>query len=124
MEIRRFLEPSDNIKYVQTEESVTVPDDSLSIKDILFRFSRGLPLDIYERQPLYDDSESDYNDDDFSVHPMNESLDLVEIEEIARNSEEILNNFNNHVNKENPTSNIDSSNKEIHGESTETVKQA
>ena len=122
MEIRRFLSPADKVLYVQTEASVTVPDDSLSIKDILFRFSRGLPLDIYERQPLYDDSESDYNDDDFSVHPMNESLDLVEIEEIARNSESIINNFNNHVNNENPTTNNDSSNKEIHAEPTESAE--
>lgn len=49
---------------------MTVPDQSLSIKDILYRYSTGMPLDDYHRNGVYgDDVEND--DDNWDVHPNN-----------------------------------------------------
>lgn len=87
--------------------SMTVPDDSLSIKDILYRFSRGLPLDIHTNPPIYDDVE----DDDFEINPMNEHLDMDEIYNEAVSSKETIDNYNKLIQNENvkdtPTSDPD-----------------
>lgn len=61
-----------------TEPSITVPDKSLTIKDILYRFTQGLPLDDYETPLVYgDDSEQDENN--FDVHPANSFEPLIDV---------------------------------------------
>lgn len=59
---------------VFTQPSQTVPDQSLSIREILDRFARGLPIDG-ERVPVYDDSED--------ALPDPSHLDLAERQELA-----------------------------------------
>lgn len=58
--------------------STTIPDQSMSIKEILDRFARGLPLDGY-RVPVWDGEEDlpDFN-----------RMDLADIENYMRNNQE------------------------------------
>lgn len=43
-------------------KSLTVPNQALSIKDIVSRFTRGLPVDIQIKNPVYlDQDEHDFN---------------------------------------------------------------
>lgn len=73
--------------------SMTVPDQSLTVKDILFRFSKGLPLDNMERPLVYGDV-VEQNDDNFDVHPSNQfGLDLVDIESARRANSEAISEF-------------------------------
>lgn len=68
------------------DPSMTVPDQSLSIKDILYRFAKGLPLDDLRTSAQYGD-DIDNSDDDFSVHPSNtfnhDLLDLLPDDELT-----------------------------------------
>lgn len=63
------------------EPSLTVPDESLSIKDILYRYAQGMPLDEYRRNVTYGDDIETQENDDFEVHPANtfahDILDLL-----------------------------------------------
>lgn len=63
------------------EPSMTVPDESLSVTDIIYRFTKGLPLDNVMRTVRYGD-DSEQSDDDMEVHPANtfdhDILDLLE----------------------------------------------
>lgn len=58
-----------------------VPDESLTVKDIFERFTRGLPLDVTEYPKIYDDL--DKPDDDFSVDPRFDGLDLSQLKDLA-----------------------------------------
>lgn len=69
---------------VNNAPSETLPDESLSIKDILQRFVTGQPLDTLRRSAIFGD-ELEQNEDEWSVHPANQFehdlLDLVEGQE-------------------------------------------
>lgn len=73
---------------VNSSPSVTVPDESLSIKDILQRFVTGQPLDILRRSAIFGD-DMEQNEDDWSVHPSNQFehdlLDLIDGQEEVDN---------------------------------------
>lgn len=71
---------------INEETSQTVPDQSISIKEILYRFTKGLPLDEYE-VPLYTGSDDEQNDDNFDIHPANSFGDLPDM--ILENSEKL-----------------------------------
>lgn len=66
--------------------SQTIPDQSLSIRQLHERYVRGQPLSEYERQPLYaeDNELSQLDGVDF------QSLDLTEIEEINKTAAQTL----------------------------------
>lgn len=65
---------------VNTLPSMTVPDQDLTVKDILYRFTKGLPLDGLTRLDSYDD------DDDWEVSPFNQlGHDLTDITSAADN---------------------------------------
>lgn len=81
------------IPYSSVDVRITIPDDSLSIKDILYRFSRGLPLDKVVREPIYDD-DSDDNDEDFDVSIANEHLEFSEVAEAYQESVDVINSYN------------------------------
>jgi hypothetical protein len=61
---------------VNNQQSLTVPDQAMSIKEILSRFSRGLNVNGFT--PIYDDVETT---DDFLPDPR--TLDLAERQEYA-----------------------------------------
>lgn len=68
--------------------SMTVPDQSLSIKDILQRFVNGQPLDNLRCSTIYGD-DMEQTEEEWSVHPANQFehdlLDLVEGQEEVDN---------------------------------------
>lgn len=81
------------LKEVNELPSMTVPDQSLTVKDILFRFSKGLPLDNIERPLVYGDV-VEQNDDNFDVHPANQfGLDLVDIDAAKRSNAQAISEF-------------------------------
>jgi len=65
---------------VITMPSETIPDQTLSIKEILERYARGLPLDA--RTPQWDENAN--IDDDFLPDPR--ILDLSERQELAESA--------------------------------------
>jgi hypothetical protein len=72
---------------VNKQKSLTIPDQALSIKEILNRFARG--LDIEGFKPIYDD---DINDnDDYLPDPR--TLDLAEREELKEQFQNELKSF-------------------------------
>lgn len=52
---RSYTPPPVNFQKVR--KSYTVPDQSLSIKEIVERYVRGLPVDVVQRQGVYADNE-------------------------------------------------------------------
>lgn len=61
---------------VNTQKSLTIPDQSLSVKEILNRYARGIMPNGFN--PIYDDVETT---DDFLPDPR--TLDLAERQELA-----------------------------------------
>lgn len=114
------VDPLEFVGEKNTLPSDTVPDQSLTVKDILFRFSKGLPLDNLERPLVYGDS-SEQHEDNFDVHPSNQfGMDYVDVMEaqranVAKLSEftERLKNANDEQNdereKEAPPKNVETS---------------
>lgn len=80
---------------INNEPSCTVPDQTMSIREILQRYSRGLP--IGGRNDLY------YDEDD--TMPDYKTLDLAEIQELRENvtqtiekhRKKVINNVDNSV---------------------------
>lgn len=64
--------------------SMTVPDETLSIKEILQRFVRGQPLDIHFR-PTFNIDESDFDSVDYMEAA---SLELAERSELLESLRE------------------------------------
>lgn len=70
-----------------SDESFTVPDQSLTVKEILNRYSSGmLPAGILMSSDFEDDDESDL-DDDFVSPEMRQNKDLTDIFELNREEE-------------------------------------
>lgn len=64
---------------VNNEPSLTRPDESMSVQEILNRVQRGLPVTGI-RQPEFDDEDAD----DFYAIPNFDKMDLAEKEELLR----------------------------------------
>lgn len=65
--------------YECSSESLTVPDQSLTVKEILRRYSNGmLPSGIYMDSGFEDDDESDL-DDDYVSPEMRQDKDLTDL---------------------------------------------
>lgn len=60
--------------------SMTIPDQSLSVKDILKRYARGLPLYQNPQQPIYEGDEMEL--------PDLRKMDLAEIQELREYTQE------------------------------------
>jgi len=65
------------------EPSLTIPDQTMSVREILTRFSRGLPID--QKIPTYNESESD------EYIPDPRYMDLAERQELSEIFKEELN---------------------------------
>ncbi len=73
-------------------EDIVIPDDSLSVVEILSRFQRGLPTDIHERPMMYDSDDSNFEyPEDMEVDPLNEFNDFSDIYDM---SEELASSIN------------------------------
>ena len=57
------------------EPSLTIPDQTMTIREILTRFSRGLPVD--QKIPIYNESDSD------EYFPDPRYMDLAERQELS-----------------------------------------
>lgn len=71
----------DGTSHNNSGEVMTVPEDTLSMRDIYNRFRNGEPLDVNLYDPLYSDNE--YQDIDLSV------LDPVEVMELTQKYNDI-----------------------------------
>lgn len=58
---------------VNTLPSLTVPDETLTIREILIRYAKGLPISSSHREPIY-------NEDYDGENPM--FLDLTEVDDL------------------------------------------
>lgn len=54
--------PEDGQEY-NTLPSCTIPDESLSIREIFERYAQGRPLDVVQRTGYYEGDDFDYYDD-------------------------------------------------------------
>lgn len=45
------------INYDKVRKSKTIPDQSMSIQEIVKRFVRGIPVDVLKREPVYSDQQ-------------------------------------------------------------------
>lgn len=43
------------IDYKKTRKSVAIPDQSMTVQEIVKRFVRGIPVDVVKRTPVYAD---------------------------------------------------------------------
>lgn len=77
MKVRNSINVRDEEKTYKTftQESKTVPDEAMSIRQILERYASGLPLPI-TKTPIY----SEDNEED-GINP--KTLDLVDIQEMS-----------------------------------------
>jgi hypothetical protein len=76
---------------VNNEESKTVPDQSMTLRELLVRYAKGLPLEG-QKTPIWEGEEG------FDVDP--QKLDLAEIEELREKAEQELKDINNRVKQE------------------------
>jgi hypothetical protein len=72
-------------------ESKTVPDQSMTLRELLIRYAKGLPLEG-ARTPIWEGEEG------FDIDP--EKLDLAEREELAEKAREELKAINERVKEE------------------------
>jgi hypothetical protein len=72
-------------------ESKTVPDQSMTLRELLIRYAKGLPLEG-QKTPIWEGEEG------FDVDP--QKLDLAEIEELREKAEQELKDINNRVKQE------------------------
>jgi hypothetical protein len=72
-------------------ESKTVPDQSMSLRELLIRYAKGLPLEG-QKTPIWEGEEG------FDVDP--QKLDLAEVEELREKAEQELKDINNRVKQE------------------------
>lgn len=78
---RTWFNPPDSVGEVNNQPSETVPDQTLSVKEIMVRYARGLPLEG-QRVPIWNGEEDDMPDP--------RTLDLAERQELAEEYREEL----------------------------------
>lgn len=111
------FELDDSCLSMADQSSQTVPDQSLSIQDILYRFTVGLPLDNVARYENYDEEVSGApsdSDDSFDVHPANggatDILDYVEgsnfVKDVTKRLSEAQNVTTNNDDANSPSSDV------------------
>lgn len=66
------------INYKKRRPSKTVPDQSLSIKEIVSRFVRGIPVDVQQREGVYVD-QSDHDLEKLSRMDFAEKADMAAV---------------------------------------------
>ncbi|UPW40791.1 hypothetical protein [Sigmofec virus UA08Rod_6926] len=70
-------------------KSLTVPDRSLTLREIFDRFARGQPLDNIQRNVEYQDVDDDMSD--WSVDPTTvPGVDIVDLENFSRENKKLI----------------------------------
>lgn len=64
--------------------SLTIPDETMSIKEILIRYAKGLPIGGINQNPIYDENSNGIN---------LKTLDLVDLQELQRDNQEMIRNY-------------------------------
>ena len=82
----------DGTMHQNSGQLMTVPEDTLSMRDIYNRFRNGEPLDVNLYDPLYSDNE--YQDIDLSV------LDPVEVMELTQKYNDIRKKHEENIEKQ------------------------
>lgn len=82
--------PQKGKKFVQ--ESSTVPDQTLPIRILLERHSRGIPLPSATRIPIYEE-----DSDSLGINP--KTLDLVDFQQIAMENSRVIEEYRLNVAK-------------------------
>lgn len=59
MENRKFAYPLPQVDWKKKRPSKTLPDQSMSIQEIVKRFVRGIPVDVPNREAVYIDQSED-----------------------------------------------------------------
>ena len=86
--IKSMLNVEETKGSINNQPSLTVPDQSMTLKELLIRYAKGLPLaDI--KTPIWEGEEG------FDVDP--KKLDLAEVEELAEKAREELKQINSRV---------------------------
>lgn len=86
-----MLNATESKGQVNNEPSLTVPDQSMTLKELLVRYAKGLPL-ADAKTPIWEGEEG------FDVDP--KRLDLAEVEELAEKAREELKAINERVKEE------------------------
>lgn len=73
--MRKYKKPV--IDYKKRRKSLTIPDQALSIQEIVKRFVRGVPVDIHKREPVY------VNQSQYDMEKLNR-MDFGEKSEFAK----------------------------------------
>jgi hypothetical protein len=73
---------------VNNKPSETIPDQTMTMREILTRYAKGLPIDG-EKTPIWEDGEG------YAKDP--ETLDLAEREELATQAREELKQINERI---------------------------
>jgi hypothetical protein len=76
---------------LNNQESKTVPDQSMTLRELLIRYAKGLPLEG-AKTPIWEGEEG------FDIDP--EKLDLAEREELAEKAREELKAINERIKEE------------------------
>lgn len=72
--IYSYLNPRPMIKAPEMGPSITLPDQNMSMRTLMDRYRRGMPLDVKMRQPQYHDGE----------FPDLTKMDLSEVENLRK----------------------------------------
>jgi len=76
---------------VNNEESKTIPDQTMTLRELLVRYAKGLPLEG-QKTPIWEGEEG------FDIDP--KKLDLAEIEELREKAEQELKDINEKIKTE------------------------
>lgn len=76
-----YVKPS-HISHVGSE-SKTVPDDSMSMKEIVTRFTRGQKLDGMYREPIYD-SGANFDSQDLEALSRMDAMEMAQYQDILK----------------------------------------
>ena len=77
-----------------TQPSETLPDQTMSIREILIRHAKGLPV-ADEKEPLWDEDETSQG-----INP--KTLDLVDLQELAMKTAEDVISLKDKIEKSKP----------------------
>lgn len=88
MKIKNLFNANPDEGQINNEPSQTVPDQSMSLRELLVRYAKGLPLEG-ARTPIWEGEEG------FDRDP--ETLDLAEREELAEKARQELKEINERI---------------------------
>lgn len=86
---------------INEKPSLTIPDQTMSIRTIIDRYTRGLPVNGQMFQPTFQEGE------EFDPMPDNERLDLHDRMELAQNARQELDEIKEKLNNKKAKSSVE-----------------